>query len=171
MADLRGCIGRADRAVGRAEAWFLGTLVAAMTITTLLQVVFRYVLNDPLVWSEELARYLFVWIALVGAGAAVRTGGHFGLDLFYRKLPAAARTRVAALVSAVVAMFAATLLVQGIRETVQASVQFAPSLQIRMHWAYAAIPLGATLMLWHLAARWVTSGFGAHPGVPPPGRP
>ena len=169
MGGLREHIGRADRAVGRAEAWSLGTLVAAMTITTLLQVIFRYVLNDPLVWSEELARYLFVWIALVGAGAAVRTGGHFGLDLFYRKLPAAARARAAGLVSAVIAVFAATLLVQGIRETAQASLQFAPSLQVRMHWAYAAIPVGASLMLWHLAARWATNGFGAHPGVPPSG--
>jgi TRAP-type C4-dicarboxylate transport system permease small subunit len=163
MDELRAQIGRIDRGVGRVEAYFLGTLVAVMTITTLLQVTFRYVLNDSLVWSEELSRYLFVWIALVGAGAAVRTGGHFGLDFFYRKLPAAGRTGVAMLVSFVMAVFAATLLVYGVRETTQASVQLAPSLQVRMHWAYAAIPVGATLTLWHLIAHWMTRGFGAHP--------
>jgi TRAP-type transport system small permease protein len=145
---------------------FLGTSVAVMTITTLLQVAFRYVLNDPLVWSEELARYLFVWVALVGAGAAMRTGGHFGLDLFYRKLPTAGRAGVAMLISAVIAVFAATLLVYGVRETIQASVQLAPSLQIRMHWAYAAMPVGATLMLWHLLAHWMTRGVGVHPCAP-----
>jgi TRAP-type C4-dicarboxylate transport system permease small subunit len=163
MGKLREHIGRINRGVGRAETYFLGTSVAVMTLTTLLQVAFRYVLNDPLVWSEELARYLFVWITLVGAGAAVRTGGHFGLDLFYRKFPAAGRTGVAMLISAVIAVFAAVLLVYGVRETIQASVQLAPSLQIRMHWAYAAMPVGAALMLWHLIAHWVTKGFGVHP--------
>ena len=166
MGELREHIGRIDRGVGRAEMIFLGTSVAVMTITTLLQVAFRYVLNDPLVWSEELARYLFVWVALVGAGAAMRTGGHFGLDLFYRKLPAAGRAGVAMLISAVIAVFAATLLVYGVRETIQASVQLAPSLQIRMHWAYAAMPVGATLMLWHLLAHWMTRGVGVHPCAP-----
>jgi TRAP-type C4-dicarboxylate transport system permease small subunit len=163
MSELREQIGRIDRGVGRLETVFLGASVAVMTLTTLLQVAFRYVLNDPLVWSEELARYLFVWIALVGAGAAVRTGGHFGLDLFYKKFPAAGRSGVAVLISAILAVFAATLLVYGIRETIQASVQLAPSLQIRMHWAYAALPVGAALMLWHLVAHWVTRGIGVHP--------
>jgi TRAP-type C4-dicarboxylate transport system permease small subunit len=165
MGELRAHIQRIDGRVGRAEAYFLGILVGVMTITTLLQVVFRYALNDPLVWSEELARFLFVWIALVGAGAAVRTGGHFGLDLLYRKLPAGGRTGVAMLVSAVIGVFTATLLVYGVRETLQASLQLAPSLQVRMHWAYAAIPVGAALMLWHLMAHWMTQGFGAHPCV------
>jgi TRAP-type C4-dicarboxylate transport system permease small subunit len=163
MSGLRDHIGRIDRGVGRAEMVFLGASVAVMTVTTLMQVAFRYVLNDPLVWSEELARYLFVWVALVGAGAAVRTGGHFGLDLFYRKFPGAGRAGVAMLISAVIAVFAAVLLVYGVRETIQASVQLAPSLQIRMHWAYAAMPVGAMLMLWHLIAHWVTKGFGVHP--------
>ena len=163
MGELREQIGRIDRGVGRAEAYFLGALVAVMTLTTLLQVIFRYALNDPLVWSEELARFLFVWIALVGAGAAMRTGGHFGLDLFYRKFSAASRSGVAMLISLIIAVFAAVLLVYGVRETIQASVQLAPSLQIRMHWAYAAMPAGAALMLWHLVAHWLTKGFGAHP--------
>jgi TRAP-type C4-dicarboxylate transport system permease small subunit len=166
MGKMRDHIGRFDREVGRAEAYFLGMLVAVMTLTTLLQVIFRYALNDPLVWSEELARFLFVWIALVGAGAALRTGGHFGLDLFYRKFPAAGRTGVSILISAILAAFAAVLFIFGIRETLQASLQLAPSLQIRMHWAYAALPVGAALMLWHLIAHWITKGIGAHPSAP-----
>jgi TRAP-type C4-dicarboxylate transport system permease small subunit len=163
MGGLRARVAGLDAAVGRAEGWALGALVAAMTVTSFLQVVCRYVLNSPLVWSEELARYLFVWIGLVGAGAAVRTGGHFGLDLLYRRLPPAARPWVGGLVFGVVAVFAATLFVQGLRETAQASLQWASSLPFRMHWAYAAIPVGSGLMLWHLVARCVRAGFGANP--------
>jgi TRAP-type C4-dicarboxylate transport system permease small subunit len=58
------------------------------------------------------------------------------------------------------------LFIFGIRETLQASLQLAPSLQIRMHWAYAALPVGAALMLWHLIAHWITKGIGAHPSAP-----
>ena len=163
MEGLPALVARIDAALGRAEAWMLGALVAAMTCITFLQVVCRYAFNSPLVWSEELARYLFVWIALIGAGAAVRTGGHYGLDLLYGNLPAAVRPWMGGLVSLIVAAFAAVLLVEGIEETAQASVQTASSLPIRMHWAYAAIPVGAALMLWHVAARWATRGFGAHP--------
>ena len=163
MGGLRPVIARMDGAVGRAEAWLLGGLVAAMTLTSFLQVICRYVFNSPLVWSEELARYLFVWVGLVGAGAAVRTGGHFGLDLLYRKLPGAVRPWAGGLVSVVVAAFAATLFVQGLRETAQASLQWASSLPVRMHWAYAAIPVGSALMLWHLAARWVMVGPASDP--------
>ena len=166
MGGLRALVAGLDAAVGRAEAWVLGALVAAMTFTSFLQVICRYVFNSPLVWSEELARYLFVWIGLVGAGAAVRTGGHFGLDLLVRNLPAVARPWAGGLVSAVVTVFAATLLVQGLRETAQASLQSAFSLPFRMHWAYAAIPAGSALMLWHLAARWVVAGFGSNPSEP-----
>ena len=161
MTGLRDRVGRIDRAVGAVERWVLGALVVAMTVTTFLQVVCRYALNSPLVWSEELARYLFVWISLVGAGAAVRTGGHYGLDLLFLKLPAPLRAKVAGGISAVVAVFAATLLVVGVQETATASVQMASSLPVRMHWAYAAIPVGAVLMLWHLAARWIVRGFTA----------
>lgn len=161
MAGTAGAVSRIDTAIGRAEGWALGVLVAAMTVTTFLQVLFRYVFNSPLVWSEELARYLFVWISLVGAGAAVRTGGHYGLDLLFLKLPPGIRPKVAAGVSVIVAVFATTLLVVGVQETTTASMQMASSLPVRMHWAYAAIPVGASLMLWHLAARWMMTGFGA----------
>ncbi len=162
MAGIAEVVARLDRGVARAETWVLGVLVAAMTATTFLQVVCRYVFNSPLVWSEELARFVFVWIALIGAGAAVRTGGHYGLDLVYRKLPAPARHWVGGLLSLGVALFAATLFVHGMRETVQAASQTASSLPIRMHWPFGAIPVGAALMLWHAGAHAVTAGVGAH---------
>jgi TRAP-type C4-dicarboxylate transport system permease small subunit len=38
-----------------------------------------------------------------------------------------------------------------------------PALQVRMHWAYLAVPVGAGLALWHLLAHWVSAGIAAHP--------
>jgi TRAP-type C4-dicarboxylate transport system permease small subunit len=151
-----------DRLLGRLEAVCLAAMVAAITAVTFSQVVSRYVVGDPIIWSEEVARYLFVWITLVGAAAGVRTHGHFGLDLLRRHFPRL-RTVLGALTMLVVAAFLALLLYTGIVETRQAALQISPALQVRMHWAYLALPVGAALALWHLLAHWVRAGLGAHP--------
>ena len=151
-----------DRLLGRLEAVCLAAMVAAITAVTFAQVVSRYVLSDPIIWSEEVARYLFVWITLVGAAAAVRTHGHFGLDILRRYFPRL-RTVLGALTMLVVAAFLGLLFYTGIAETRQAALQFSPALQVRMHWAYLAIPVGAALALWHVLAHWARAGLGAHP--------
>ena len=63
-----------------------------MTVVVFLQVVYRYVLTQPLHWSEELARYLFVWLSILGATLGLQKRGHFGLDFFYRMFPEAGKT-------------------------------------------------------------------------------
>lgn len=151
-----------DRLLGRLEAVCLAAMVAAITAVTFAQVVSRYVMGDPIIWSEEVARYLFVWITLVGAAAAVRSHAHFGLDILRRYFPGM-RTVLGAVTMLVVAAFLGLLFYTGIAETFQAALQISPALQIRMHWAYLAIPIGAGLALWHVLAHWVRAGIAAHP--------
>jgi TRAP-type C4-dicarboxylate transport system permease small subunit len=139
-----------DRAVGQLEALALGLLVALLTAITFGQVVFRYGLNQPLFWSDEAARYLFVWTALIGAAACVRERAHYTMDALVQGLPPALRRWCAGLAWAVVAGFVAVLLVYGWRDTANAARQEALSLPMRMNWAYAAMPVGAALMLFHL---------------------
>ena len=52
-------------------------LLALLVATTLLQVLSRYVLSKPFDWTEEMARYLFVWVAMLGAGMAAKDRAHF----------------------------------------------------------------------------------------------
>ena len=137
-------------------------MVAAITAVTFAQVFTRYVTQDPLIWSEEVARYLFVWITLIGAAAAVRVHAHFGLDILRRYSPPL-RTALGALTMVVVAAFLGLLLYTGIAETRQAALQISPALQVRMHWAYLALPVGAGLALWHVLAHWARTGIAAHP--------
>jgi TRAP-type C4-dicarboxylate transport system permease small subunit len=151
-----------DRALGQIESALLAAMVATITAVTFAQVFTRYVLEDPLIWTEEVARYLFVWITLIGGAAAVRTRGHFGLDILRRFAPPL-RVALGLATMLVTAGFLALLLYTGIAETRQAALQLSPALQVRMHWAYLCIPIGAALALWHLLAQWVSSGVGAHP--------
>jgi TRAP-type C4-dicarboxylate transport system permease small subunit len=150
-----------DRLLGRLEALFLAAMVAAITAVTFAQVISRYVFADPIIWSEEVARYLFVWITLIGAAAGVRMHAHFGLDILRRYFPRL-RTPLGALTMLVVAAFLGLLFYTGIAETRQAALQLSPALQVGMHWAYLAVPSGAGLALWHVLAHWVRSGIGAH---------
>ncbi|MGF9763322.1 TRAP transporter small permease [Microvirga sp. 0TCS3.31] len=55
-------------------------LFAAMVIACTAQVIWRYLFNDPLVWSEELARYLFIWISYISAWVAWKSRSHIALD-------------------------------------------------------------------------------------------
>ena len=88
MNELRALAIGLDRWVAKAETVVVVVLVTMLTAVTFAQVCARYVLGDPLIWSEEAARYLFVWVSMLGAALALREGGHFGLDLLIRRAPA-----------------------------------------------------------------------------------
>ena len=162
LGSLRHFILGFDRLLGRIEAVALAGMVATITVVTFLQVFTRYVTENPLIWTEELARYLFVWITLIGGAAAVRTRGHFGLDILRRFAPPL-RTPLGALTTLVVFVFLGLLFYTGILETRQASTQISHALGVNMHWAYLSIPTGAGLALWHVAAHWAEAGIGTHP--------
>ena len=136
--------------------------MAVITAVTFLQVFTRYVTEEPLIWTEEVARYLFVWITLIGGATAVRSNGHFGLDILRRMFPAL-RVPLGAISMLVVLAFFALLFYTGISETEQAATQMSPALQVTMKWAFLAIPIGAALALWHVIAHWARSGIAAHP--------
>jgi TRAP-type C4-dicarboxylate transport system permease small subunit len=159
---VRRYVLRFDRALGRIEAAALAAMVAAITVVTFLQVFTRYVTEDPLIWTEEAARYLFVWITLIGGAAAVRTRSHFGLDILRRFAPRM-RMPLGALSTLIVLLFLGLLFYTGILETGQASTQVSHAIGVRLHWAYLAIPVGAALALWHVIAHWAEAGIAAHP--------
>ena len=145
-----------DRWVAALEAAVIVALVCVLTAVTFAQVAARYVLGDPLIWSEEAARYLFVWVSMIGAALAIREGGHFGLDLLIRRAPAS-KPVLGPAVTAVTAIFLVILLKTGIDETNLAAMQFAMTFPMRMQWAYLALPIGAGLMLFHVAVHVVRS--------------
>ena len=61
--------------------------LALMSIIIVLQVFFRYVLNNSLSWSEELARYLFIWMIYIGISLGVKMDKHICVDAVYTFMP------------------------------------------------------------------------------------
>ena len=133
-------------------------LMAAITGAVAFQVLTRYVFQHPAVWPEEAARYLFVWVALLGAALGVDRGVHFSLDLLTSRLPAGAARRLAAGLDLLCAVFAGLLAWHGASLAWRVREQPSAALEIPMSWPYAAIPVAAALMAWSLAGsalrRW-----------------
>lgn len=150
-----------DAGLARIETALLGLLVVAMTGVTLAQVVARYVFGAPLIWSEEAARYLFVWVSMFGAALAARQGAHYALTALVERLPAAVQALARIITLVVAASFLLILLVTGIEEMMQAHMQDAATLPMRMSLPYAALPVGAALMLVHVLLR--AFGYGPRP--------
>jgi TRAP-type C4-dicarboxylate transport system permease small subunit len=141
---------RFDNLLAKAEAAVLITLVAVMTVVVFLQVVYRYFLTQPLYWSEELARYLFVWLSILGATLGLQKRGHFGLDIFYQMLPNKGRRFLQRLIHLLMGCVILVILIQGIKLVQMTIPQESPAMGISMGWAYACLPVGAGLMAIHL---------------------
>jgi C4-dicarboxylate transporter DctQ subunit len=150
MNSLVRALTRFDHILAKGEAAVLIALVVVMTVVVFLQVVYRYVLTQPLHWSEELARYLFVWLSILGASLGLQKRGHFGLDVFSRMLPKQTKRYMEFLIYLLTGVVILVILIQGITLVQKTVLQESPAMGISMSWAYACLPVGAALMAIHL---------------------
>lgn len=153
MTPLLQKLVRFDNALAKGESCVLMGFVTLMTIVVFLQVIFRYFLIRPLYWSEEAARYLFVWISLLGAALGVHRHAHFGMDFFFKMLPPRGQRFLALLICLLMEIVVMVLLVQGLRLVQKTIDQHSPAMEISMGWAYACLPVGAALMGVHLLVK------------------
>jgi TRAP-type C4-dicarboxylate transport system permease small subunit len=150
-----------DAWVYRATAAGVMVLMATMTGVIGLQVFCRYVLNASLVWPEELARYAMVWITCLASGLAVRHAAHAGVDSVIRRVPAAARRATLLGGHLLILAFLGVVLVAGVGMVGRVAGQTSAALELPMAIPYAAIPVGAALMLYEYVRLMV--GWGVPP--------
>lgn len=124
-----------------------------MILVTFAQVVSRYVIAAPLPWSEELARYCFVWIVFLGGAIGLSRGIHLGVDIFVNMMPAAVRRRLDVLTSALIAIFAGTVIYASYPVINMNMFQRSPALGVQMTWIYIAIPISMALIFLICAER------------------
>ncbi len=115
-----------------------------------LQVIFRYVLKIPIPWAEELVRYLFVWLTLLGGAAAVRTKAHIAMELVVNRLHARLKLAVIFVSSLVSVSFLGYLAVSAWQLTLLNLGQRSDAMGISMAYPYMAIPVGAVLMIFFI---------------------
>lgn len=120
-------------------------LFTIMSAVTLIQVLFRYVFKLPLSWTEELARFLFVWVVFLGSAVSVKELAHVGVEYFLDRL-SFGKKKVITVIAYSACIFMALILAKvGWDVTRRTFAQLAPSMQIPMAYVYFAYPLGFLL--------------------------
>ena len=130
-------------------------LMSLLVLVTSYQVFSRYVLNHPLRWSEELSRYLLVWIVFLGAWAALKEGRHLGMDILSQRIPPRWRPRLGVIVDAVVLAFLIAVLSIAPEILEITSRQRSAVLRAPMSLIYLAFPVGAALMSVEIVLGWL----------------
>jgi TRAP-type C4-dicarboxylate transport system permease small subunit len=130
-------------------------MMIVMAGAVVLQVTSRYVFNNPTSWSEELARYLFVWITFLGAAVVIRKRRHVDVTVLTDRLPPSAAKVVYLVSDAAVLFMLGALTWAGAGLAVMAHRQLSAAMDLPMSLAYSAMPVGTGLMFVFLVATMI----------------
>ncbi len=135
------------------EAALCAILVTIVAIT-FAQVVFRYVLQLSLTWSEELARFLLLWLASLSAAYAFKLRSHFALTFVVDWFAPKTQRYLRSLATFIVAGFLLIFIRQSFSFTLAVRDQIAPGTQMSMAIPYSSALVGSVLMLYYVVKNW-----------------
>ena len=125
----------------------VGALVAAIAVLVTAQVVFRYAVQAPIVWSEEFTTLCYQWLSFLGAALAVRYRAHFGVDLLVRLLGPRFKSAIERLEHLVVWLLAIFMIVYGWRIVESSAAQMYPTLPFSVGTGYLVLPIAGVLFI------------------------
>jgi len=131
------------------EEFLLAVILFAMLAICSAQVFWRYILRSSLGWSEELARYLFVWLIWLGAAYAAKKGRHLRITFVKEMVPQKYRHIFDTFAMLMMAVFAGVVGFVSIDliQRVHATNQLSPAMLLPMWIPYIAVPLGLWLIV------------------------
>ena len=135
---------------------FLVWLLVAMTVDVLWGVFTRYVLGGQASWTEELARFMLIWLGVLGAAYASGQRMHLAIDLIQPKLETSNQKRLIQVIASLIALFAlCVLLIGGLRLVYITHIleQRSPALQLPMTIVYGVVPISGLLILYYQMLR------------------
>ncbi|MDF7808262.1 TRAP transporter small permease [Pontiellaceae bacterium B12219] len=124
--------------------------VALLVVDVVWGVFSRYVLGEQTKWTEELARFLLIWISLLGGAVAFGTKAHLGVDYFMGKFHPEAQKYMAVVTHIIVLFFAISIFVYGGSRVVSDALtmeQMTPALGWKMGYVYLALPISGIFMV------------------------
>lgn len=148
----------AARLLARSTEIVAGLLLIFVTILNLTQVGGRYIFSVGFSWTEELMRYSMIWLMMMGSVACIFRAEHMGIEALEAMAPPRWSRFVKSALYSVAAVFCVVIIVYGYPLTLRNAAQTAPASGIPMSLPYAALPVGAALMLVQIALSWI-SGF------------
>lgn len=130
-------------------------LSMVMFATVLLGVFFRYVLRSPLSWTEELSRYVMIWMALLSVALGLWRREHIGVGMFVKKLPRIVAKCLVFISNGLIVYFLYVLAYYGYKVAEGGKVQLSTALNTSMYWWLMAVPASAVLCLIFLLMKMI----------------
>jgi len=135
----------------------IAVLFGATIVIVAAQVVFRYLLNNSLSWSEELSRYLFTWIIFLGAALAIRDNTHIRIELSLDRLAPKGAKYLRFFSCGLLVAFLVFLVISGFKLVKVTENTLSPALSLPLSYVYyAALPVSAFLGILYAVRRILT---------------
>lgn len=143
---------RLKKRVDRILEWVLVALMASSVLNVLWQVFTRFVLRNPSSFTEELARYLLIWVGLLGAGYAAGKKMHLAIDIALERLRRKTRDLAELCIQLFIFLFALLVMVIGGFRLVIITLtlnQISAALRIKLGYVYLVLPLSGLLIMFY----------------------
>jgi tripartite ATP-independent transporter DctM subunit len=145
-ASAASLLHRADAVLGRIVAFAAASILLVEVFLLLANVLARYVFNRPLVWGDELASILFVWLCVLGAVLAMRRNEHMRLTALISRMPPQVRSLLDVIVLAVISAFLIIIVYPAYEYAYDESYIRTPAMEISNTWRASAVFVGAVLL-------------------------
>jgi TRAP-type C4-dicarboxylate transport system permease small subunit len=142
-------IRRISLRINQVVEYLLFGLGFTMAVIVAVQVFFRYVLNQSLFWSEELARFLLVWLTFLGASVAYYRKANPGVDVLYARMGPSLRRATTLVIHLVSIGLFAVMLVYGWRFAHFVRLQISPALNLPKWIVMSVVPVSGSILLVH----------------------
>ena len=151
-----------------AERWLLLTFYVMLVATMAVEVIRRELFSYSSIWGEEIVRYSFIYLAWIGAAAAVKERAHIRIDVIMHYLPP--RAKALLYIFGDLVMFAVAIIaLYWSFETVHVSAKFGSvtdGLRVSKVWFLMAVPVGFTLIIWRLLQSFMRDLRSLRDGTP-----
>lgn len=142
-------------ALTRLASNLIGALIGAIVVITLAAVWWRYVVNDPISWTEQISRIFFVWVTFLGAAVLYRDKSHIVIDMFLEMMPTAIKSALVWLIEFAVLLFIVVFFFYGLKLSIDTLPHRFGALDISPASFYFAAPVSAAMMLLFFIERLV----------------
>ncbi len=133
-----------------AERVVTSVIFCSMMIVVTAQIIMRYVFNHPILWSEEFARYVYVWLVYIGSAYGVTQEKHVAVTILTDRLPQKARMALHLICNLLIIAALGYMLPHSVKYLGKQSGLRSGCMQIPMSMVFAAIPAGYTLIIIHM---------------------
>ena len=140
------------KVIDKILSWVLIILMAVITLNVLWQVFSRFVLQNPSSFTEELARYMLIWIGILGAAYVAGQKLHLAIDLLSTKLKGTSKSSLEIFIQLSIFVFSFFVMVIGGIRLVYITLelnQISAALQIPLGYVYLVLPISGVLMMFY----------------------